>query len=541
MELFSRHISYRISHRVLVAVLTLVFAVAVAVASRAQNALPPATEAKIRALIDAPQYLDAQIGVCIARLGSVENAQSFPSQRAVAAPILFAHNDQKRFLPASNMKLFTASIALEKLGENRTFATRVAKSSTRSSSLYLIGGGDPSLTLDDLKTLARAVRQSGVKSVKGVFADNSLFQADSFGGRYPDGWTLDDATWYYGPEVSALALERNQIDITISATREGQLAKIEVAPQWPGFEIGREIINEVRTVANPTQAIVYDRADANSANSSDANSGSAIGAKLTIRGEIAPGASATEGLAIPNVSQIVAQVFARELRAAGVRVRGEIGVKKAPAKISEIASHESQPLRVLVNRFLKKSDNLYGEMLLRDVGVFAPTSSTRSDATGGNTAGESVSNGISSVGAALRGHRELLDWLDSQNVATASLRLSDGSGLSRYNLMTPRAIVELLRVDDVSGKRALWDALPIAGVDGTLARRMKGTLAENNARAKTGTFSIASCLSGYVTTRDKQRLAVSVLTNFVRNGDDARALQNEIFASLAQASWNTAS
>lgn len=525
-----------ISHtsRCLLRILALTF-LCCTFAARAQTSLSPETENRLRALLNNPQFADAQIGVCVQNLGVVENAQSFPSQRNAsqkldAPQMLFAHDADKRFLPASNMKLFTAAIALESLGDERTFATCVARSSTRSRALYLVGGGDPSLTVDDLKTLARAVRKSGIKRVNGVFADASLFQSESFGGRYPDGWTLDDALWYYGPEVSALALERNQVDITVTGTAVGQATRVEVSPLLSGFELEKEIICEVRTVAKPTLPITFDRADGKSA----------IGAKLFVRGEIAPEKIATEGVAIPNIAEIAAQVFARELRAAGVRVRGKIGAQTLPNAPSEvIARHDSAPLKTLVQRFLKKSDNLYGEMLLRSVGV--ATSSTRSVDGGlniGNTSSESVSNGVSSLGAARAAHLELLRWLGSQKVSTQSLRLSDGSGLSRYNLLTPRAVVELLRVEDAMNRRAFWDALPIAGVDGTLASRMKNTVAQNNARAKTGTFSIASCLSGYVTTRDNRRLAVSVLTNFVRDGNNARALQNDIFQALAETSWN---
>jgi len=126
-------------------------------------------------------------------------------------------------------------------------------------------------------------------------------------------------------------------------------------------------------------------------------------------------------------------------------------------------------------------------------------------------------------------------YLKSENIDSSGLRFSDGSGLSRYNLLTPRSLTQLLgAAERLPDARSFWDAMPIAGVDGTLRKRMIGTAAQNNARAKTGTFSITSCLSGYVTTRDGNRLAVSVLTNFARSGSDARKLQNEIFALLAE-------
>jgi PBP4 family serine-type D-alanyl-D-alanine carboxypeptidase len=116
--------------------------------------------------------------------------------------------------------------------------------------------------------------------------------------------------------------------------------------------------------------------------------------------------------------------------------------------------------------------------------------------------------------------------------------MTDGSGLSRYNLITPRATVQLLAPCNACRAAMRCGTLAVAGVDGTLGRRMKGTAAQNNARAKTGTFSIVSTLSGYVTTRDGHRLAVSLLTNFARDGREARRVQDEVYALLAATQWS---
>jgi D-alanyl-D-alanine carboxypeptidase/D-alanyl-D-alanine-endopeptidase (penicillin-binding protein 4) len=509
----------------------------------APAALPPATLARLNLLLSSPDVADAHIGVCIQALGSASSADSFPSKAYAsgAQPILFSSDGDKRFLPASNMKLFTAALALKVLGPEKTFATRVfAASSTRSgqgdkndkgATLYIVGGGDPSLTIDDLRQLARDVRKSGITKVDKVVADTSLFQSETMGGRYPDGWTLDDSIWYYGAEVSALALERNQVDVTITGTRSGRAAKVEVDPVLPGFALGTDIIAQVQTGSrslgkqSESDLIQWDRADANNG----------LGPKLYVRGQVAPRQVISDGLAIPNVARVVALTFAQQLRAQDISVGGstEVGIRPREAG-KTVAQHDSQPLRVLVSRFLKKSDNLYGEMFLRGVGATVDSDAS----SGGNTSNESSGAGVASTGMAARAHRLLLDWLRQIDVPTGGLRLSDGSGLSRYNLLTPHAIVSLLAATEkLKGSQAFWDALPIAGADGTLKSRMANTRAANNVRAKTGTFSIASCLSGYVTTRDGQRLAVSVLTNFARNGDQSRQLQNDIFAALADASW----
>ncbi|HVF84675.1 MAG TPA: D-alanyl-D-alanine carboxypeptidase/D-alanyl-D-alanine-endopeptidase, partial [Abditibacteriaceae bacterium] len=343
--------------------------------------------------------------------------------------------------------------------------------------------------------------------------------------------TLDDSLWYYGAEVSALALERNQVDVTITGTRSGRAAKVEVDPVLPGFTLGTDIIAQVQTGGRSlsrqeeSALIQWNRADASNG----------LGPKLYVRGQVAPRQVITDGLAIPNVARIVALTFAQQLRAQDVAVGASVEIGICPREASKtVAQHDSAPLRVLVSRFLKKSDNLYGEMFLRSVGATVEAEAR----SGGNTSDESSGAGVASTGTAARAHRSLLAWLKQIDAPTSGLRLSDGSGLSRYNLLTPRAITSLLSATEkLKGSQAFWDALPIAGTDGTLKNRMARTRAAKNVRAKTGTFSIASCLSGYVTTRDGQRLAVSVLTNFARDGAQARELQNDIFAALADASW----
>ena len=502
-------------------------------------ALPAATLTRLNLLLSSPEMADAHVGVCIQALGTVRNADDFPAKPypKSAQPILFSSDGDKRFLPASNMKLFTAALALKVLGPEKTFATRVfTTSSTRNdkgATLYIVGGGDPSLTIDDLRQMARDVRKSGITKVDKIVADTSLFQAETMGGRYPDGWTLDDSIWYYGAEVSALALERNQVDVTITGTKKGQAAKIEVEPDLPGFALGDGVIADVKTggrelkTLGESDLIQFERADASNG----------LGPTLTVKGRIAPGQVITDGLAVPDVARVVALTFARQLRAQGVNVGGTPDAGTRPQSATKlVAQHDSAPLRVLVGRFLKKSDNLYGEMLLRDVGA----TSTASAGKGGNTSDESSGAGIASTGTAARAHRLLLNWLDEIGVPTGGLRLSDGSGLSRYDLLTPRAITSLLAsTEKLKGSTSFWDSLPIAGTDGTLKNRMAITRAANNVRAKTGTFSIASCLSGYVTTRDGQRLAVSILTNFARDGDQSRQMQNDIFIALADASWTS--
>jgi D-alanyl-D-alanine carboxypeptidase/D-alanyl-D-alanine-endopeptidase (penicillin-binding protein 4) len=498
--------------------------------------LPNSTLQQLRALLSNPGLSDARVGVSILALGKVDNKQQFPSRPFLAGPLaLFEQDADKRFMPASNMKLYTAALALKILGSKKRFTTRVfgqrqippdqrPSLMSRPGPLILVGGGDPALNLHDLKNLAQQVKAAGVARYDGLLVNNSYLGAETFGGRYPEGWTLDDSVWYYGPEVSALAFNRNQVDVIVTGgARPGDGTTVQLEPELPGFRLGRELVTNITTgtaelaTRSEEELLPIERA-----------SGSNQERTVRISGAVAPRQKVTFGLAVPDPALWAAHVFRSELARAGVVCNGNISFVPSGKSFYELISPpiavcNSEPVGTLLKKFLKSSDNLYGEMLLR----LAARESTAS----GAALGAQVVQGNN---AASQAHALLRIYLQSEKIDTSALRFSDGSGLSRYNLITPRATAELLAaVERLPGGEAFWEAMPIAGVDGTLRTRMTNTPAHNNARAKTGTFSIVSCLSGYVTTRDGTRLAVSTLTNFARNGDDARRLQNEILVLLA--------
>ncbi|HEX8552397.1 MAG TPA: D-alanyl-D-alanine carboxypeptidase/D-alanyl-D-alanine-endopeptidase [Abditibacteriaceae bacterium] len=503
--------------------------------------LSPETTAKLQALVEDKTLTDARIGVSVLALGKAANAQSFPSQAFAAPKELFARDANKRFTPASNMKLYTAALALKVLGPNRKFTTRVRaqgqiKNGTLFGTLLLEGAGDPSLDFADLNNLAQQVRAAGIRRIEQrnpVLARSGRYRnggiAENIYDLYPDGWTLDDARWYYGPEVTLLSLHRNQIDVTITGgdkTGDPASAALEEGDSGIGLntvsdEAAGSII-DVDVKTGTGAATNQDPEDFLRVERMLGTSSDLLLSIIKISGVVAPKQKVTVGLAVPLVSDWAAQAFTNELRKVGVQIPDTDaehlpGVTLVQGPV--VASHESPPVSVLLNKFLKSSDNLYGELLLR--------LAARADLS---QKGKSLNTNL-----AAHGHELLRNYLQSENIDTISLRFSDGSGLSRYNLLTPHATSQLLAAAErLPGAQSFWDALPIAGIDGTLRRRMMGTPAQNNARAKTGTFSIVSSLSGYVTTRDGTRCAVSVLTNFA-SGNEARRVQNAIFETLADA------
>jgi D-alanyl-D-alanine carboxypeptidase/D-alanyl-D-alanine-endopeptidase (penicillin-binding protein 4) len=163
----------------------------------------------------------------------------------------------------------------------------------------------------------------------------------------------------------------------------------------------------------------------------------------------------------------------------------------------EIASRESPPLSIVASNTLKPSQNLYTEIILRTLGK-------RAVSTGQSSARTSEDAGLEVVKA----------FLKEAGLNPESLVLSDGSGLSRNDMVTADASVRLLTYMSRHRYATAWiDALPIGGVDGTLRNRLKGTVAENNLRAKTGSLSSAASLSGYVTTAAGEKLVFSIMVN----------------------------
>lgn len=503
--------------------------------------LSPKTEAKIEAILNSPNLKEAHVGLSILDLGPVKDANAFPAKSYVGKPfrVLFEHNAGKKFMPASNMKLFTAAIALQQLGAEKTFPTRVFE---HEKQLVLYGGGDPSLTVAGVAELASQVKAHGAGQTQRILVgDGSAYMAETSNGRYPFGWTIDDTHWYYGPEVSALAIERNHVDVrVIGADKEGKLATVEVDSPLarlialipPKVKTGRA---EVQAQSEGSginfswreqqPALGYTSASPSGAYSSmvlleEGGQLQKTGAySFHVSGEVMPGQRVTEGIPFPNPSLMAVMALGDALQQREYKINNVVGsgrflpLQSSPA-LKLVAQHNSPPLRVLLHRLLKNSDNLYAEMLLRNAAYYG-------DGTGSNKAGP-------------RAHELLKQWLIAQNIDVTPLRFEDGSGLSRYNLLTPRATAELLAaINRMAGGNAIWEALPIAGVDGTLKNRMRYSPAMGNARAKTGTFSIASNLSGYVTTRGKRRLAVALYINFARDSQTAQWAQDEVFRILA--------
>lgn len=413
--------------------------------------------------------------------------------------VIFDEDSTKYFMPASNMKNFTVAAALEKLTPDFRFVTSVYATSALDKDgvikgdLIIFGRGDPTISFginpdDDIKGMEKLVEKivsAGVRRIEGnLIADESYFNSSPI----PYTWEWDDLQWYYGAQVSALSINDNAAKLLIKPSRtKNENATLQLLPP----ESGLVVINEVKTTEGDSKQIELKR-----------RLGTNI---LEVSGFMGKNAKPFETyVAIPNPALTFISILRSLLEQKGVVIKGQTQVfdsdyrKKNPLNknLIEIAKLESPPLSLIAQRTMKPSQNLYTELILRAMGETLGSSEDPKK--------NSLEKGIAVVEK----------FLSEIGISPESVLMHDGSGLSRHDLVTPEAITRLYAYMKKSRFADSWyESLTIAGIDGTLKERFKGTLAEKNVRGKTGTINQVSALSGYVTTLSGERLAFSIIIN----------------------------
>jgi D-alanyl-D-alanine carboxypeptidase/D-alanyl-D-alanine-endopeptidase (penicillin-binding protein 4) len=412
---------------------------------------------------------------------------------------LYEKNADHYFVPASNMKLFTTALALAKLGPDYRFRTTletrgaVSPEGTLSGDVVLVGRGDPNLSnrkfpfelkeeFDGapekvLAELADTLVARGVKEISGdVVGDDSYFPRE----RYPNGWEIDDMVWEYGAAISAIVVDDNTVALTLTpGEKMGDPVNATVAPLTPDFALQNGVTTSAAGL-KPDLTLTREP-----------------GASLVdVRGTL-PAKSTPRKLvlAIEEPALHAASLLAAFLAERGVKVDGKIRAVHVPdADISPrtiLAEHMSVPLADSVKLVNKISQNLHAEMLLRTA---------------------ARQNGMWSTPEDLL--KVAQDFYAAAGIAPDDVIQTDGSGLSRHDLITPRAVVTLLKY----GQGQPWFApyyasLPVAGIDGSLQDRMKGTVAAGRIHAKTGSVEHVRTLSGFAETASGRKLIFSFLSN----------------------------
>jgi len=401
---------------------------------------------------------------------------------------VYARNAGRMFVPASNMKLVTAAAALEVLGPDYRYRTRVAaagpvRDGVLDGDLVVIGGGDPTISdrfHGDAATVLRAwadsLRAHGVTRITGSVVGNDDVFDDLALGR---GWAWDDAPDSYSAEIGGLELNEGFLTVRVAPSPGG--VSVTVHPSAEGWVT---VTNEVVLGAADSRANVTVRRED-------------TGGGIRVSGSVPPatGAVVEEEVSVRDNTRFFAAALRQALTEAGIEVGGGSGDADAlPAASAEPAvlfTHTSPPLREILAGFMKPSQNQIGEMLLKTLGR------------------EQRGMGTAAAGAAV-----VDSLMRAWQMPPRLLSQADGSGLSRYNLVAPALLVSLLEREARSPNAAVFHAaLPVAGRDGTLETRMRGTPAEGTVHAKTGTLSGVRALSGYFTTAAGERMAFSMIVN----------------------------
>ena len=423
-------------------------------------------------------------------------------QEAQTSEVLYQSAADKRFTPGSTVKLVTAGVGLEVLGPAYRWSTTVLLdgpviSGRLEGDIWLIGSGDPSLTREEILALIPALRQHGIGEIDGdVVADDRAFEMKPWG----RGWMWDDLHVAFAGGVSGLQLAPNRV----------------VAELVAGGAAGEPVRLRYRD-PGPRLPILVDARTGPPLSETDLEVVPLPGeAERRIIGSLPAGRSLELSLAPPHPTLYALAYLGAALADSGIVLGGTMRTAEptetVPPATTELIEMLSDSLGAVLGDFLKRSNNQVGESILRTIGR--------------ESAGEgSADAGIATI------ERTLRSW----GIARDAVELADGSGLSRYNQITPAALNRLLLVlwrhpaSDV-----LIEAMPIAGVDGTLQWRMRGTAAEGNARAKTGALDAVRGLSGYVRDRDGRTLAFTLLINgFEARGSESRVIEDLIIEQLA--------
>lgn len=418
---------------------------------------PADLEAAIEAIVRRPEFARSRWGILIETLDATET--------------LYQLDANKYFIPASNVKLLTTAAALLQLGGEFQIRTPVygTGNSPNLRSLRVVGKGDPSLTTEQLEGLVRQLKEKGIEQISQLIIEDSYFKNPDLNST----WEWGDTAFYYATAVNSFMLNKNAVTLTLLPQKLGQPLQLEwsdpiAAKQW---QIKNQAI--AAPAESPYNVEVY---------------GNLGEPSLDIRGELAIDAEPDIwGLSIVDPNQYFLESLRSILEKAGIKVDRTSVTYESQAIESEVelAAINSQSLANLIKETNRESNNLFAEALLK----ILETESKK------QTALEAIQENLTKLG-----------------VNANSYILADGSGLSRQNLVAPEAFVETLQLMAKTPNGEIYqNSLAIAGVDGTLKSRFQNTPIQSNLRAKTGTLSGVSALSGYLEVPDYQPLVFSII------------------------------
>lgn len=411
---------------------------------------------------------------------------------------LYQKNADTLFVPASCLKMFTAAAALDILGPHFQFVTSIytdgkIEAKTLKGNLYLKGSGDPELSSKDLEEFVFSLKLLGIEKIEGdIYVDNSAFDGVSQG----PGWMWDDAPEYWNSPMDALTCDHSCMKVWVCPSEEcNQLAKVYVSTKTPYVKIE----NQIKTNDAIESDVKVKREKILEKN------------KISLNGSIAKGSeplSFEVSLASPHL--YAGHVFLSFLDKHSIYVLGNLKDGRAPSIVHPLAEHASRPLSLILQKMMKDSDNLYADCLFKKVA-------------------QEKHKACGTWALASKTVREFLK--SKMGLSTSEMVVLDGSGVSRYNLVSPRHFTELLaRIKTEYPYSAEFiSSLPISGIDGSLKKAMDDQELTSKVRAKSGSMRGIRTLCGYVTTKEGEDLIFTVMMNgFIEPRPKEGRLENEL-------------
>jgi len=412
---------------------------------------------------------------------------------------VFNKSEKQLFRPASCLKILTTAAGLKFLGPDYNFKTSVyytgtIKDSLLSGNVFIAGGFSPSLTTGDLQSIALQIKKAGIGRINGnIYAD--LSKADSL--YWGKGWMWDDDSDISFPYMNALPVNKNTIKVITTPSAAAGPALVRIEPECNVVSI----INKTATIEKDTNTVKAVRNWVNRTNEIEVTG--LIGAKSI---------SDTVEVNLIHPEKYFLSLFTEVLKRNNISFSGKADTLKTPAGASLIYELK-QPLTESINKANKESSNLDAEMIMRASSY------------------EKFKRKISPAD----GTKMIDSLITLTGLKKTSYRIADGSGNSFYNLVSAELIMETLKFIQQRPEmyRIILNSLPVAGVDGTMAGRLKDFSHLKNIYAKTGTLSGVSTLSGYLQTVHGHTMAfVILIQNFTGSPKRIRDIQDEICRAI---------
>lgn len=411
--------------------------------------------------------------------------------------LLYVKNSNNLFVPASNLKLFTAVAALLYLGPDYQYQTTLLTDAANSNNgiltgnIYLKFSGDPDLTTEQLNNLLiAAFKKNNISTIQGnIYIDNSVYNDK----QYAPGWMWDELNLCYAAPITPIMLNHNCFSMTLTpAAQVNEKAQLSTE----NFDNLTPVINQVQMT------------------NVDSDNCSLQLKSLGKNNYLLSGCMSTQDhpinlqIAIRDPYLYAKDLVATLLRMNGITLQGNIVNGVVPENARILASQSSQPISVLVKEMLKNSDNQIANSLFM-------------------TLSEKYYHQSATWNNASKAMQAIL--LQNAGINFSNASIVDGAGISRYNMVTPQQLAQLLYFSyrNATIFPALMASLPIAGEDGTLKDRMQAENVRGQLRAKTGSMTGISALSGYVITHDGKTVSFVILVNNFLGNTENRVHQLE--------------